>query len=150
MAVGGTFDHFHKGHQTLLLRSFELGDFVVIGVTSDSFAEKMGKTNIQRFHERKKQVSDFLKENSLIERARIVRIDDALGPLVNDKTIFGVVVTAETLHNAKEANMIRAKKKLPLLEIFVQDYALAEDGKPISSSRIRNKEIDVRGNLIRK
>ncbi len=41
--VGGTFDPLHDGHKRLLTRSFELAGpdgYVVIGLTSDSFASR--------------------------------------------------------------------------------------------------------------
>ena len=43
VATGGTFDHIHAGHRRLLEKSFEVGEEVVIGLTSDEFVAKMGK-----------------------------------------------------------------------------------------------------------
>ena len=40
IAVGGTFDKFHKGHEKLLSTAFEMGEEVLIGVTSDNFESK--------------------------------------------------------------------------------------------------------------
>lgn len=149
VAVGGTFDHFHKGHEYLLLKAFDLGEVVIVGVTSDDFAKKAGKKEIQDFNQRMGQVKAFLILQNLIERARLIELNDAFGPLLEDPDICGVVVTQETLANAERANLIRVKKNMAPLKIFVQEFLLAEDGKPISSSRIRNKEIDERGYLLR-
>ncbi|MEM4658037.1 MAG: pantetheine-phosphate adenylyltransferase [Candidatus Methanosuratincola sp.] len=148
MAVGGTFDHFHKGHESLLLKAFDLGEVVIVGVTSDAFAKKMGKKEIQDFNQRLGQVKAFLILQNLIERARLIELNDAFGPLLEDPDIRGIVVTQETLGNAEMANRIRAERNMSPLKIFVQDFSLAKDGKPISSSRIRNKEIDERGNVL--
>lgn len=150
VAVGGTFDHFHKGHESLLLKAFDLGEFVIVGVTSDTFAKKMGKKEIQAFNQRMGQVKAFLILHNLMERARLIELNDAFGPLLEDPNICGIVVTQETLGNAIMANRLRAEKNMSPLKIFVQDFSLAKDGKPISSSRIRNKEIDERGNVLRK
>jgi cytidyltransferase-related domain len=38
VATGGTFDIMHRGHYTLLLKSFEVGKQVIIGISSDDYA----------------------------------------------------------------------------------------------------------------
>ena len=43
VAVGGTFDLFHKGHLTLLRKAFEIGDHVLVGLCSESFLKKLKK-----------------------------------------------------------------------------------------------------------
>ncbi|MFY9868655.1 MAG: adenylyltransferase/cytidyltransferase family protein, partial [Candidatus Nitrosopolaris sp.] len=47
VATGGTFDEIHIGHLALLSKAFELGKRVVIGVSSDEFADRVkGKGKI--------------------------------------------------------------------------------------------------------
>ena len=38
VATGGTFDILHKGHYTLLLKAFDVGKQVIIGISSDDYA----------------------------------------------------------------------------------------------------------------
>ena len=44
----GTYDKLHFGHIRLLERAKELGDYLVVGVTSDDFDKARGKINVQQ------------------------------------------------------------------------------------------------------
>ena len=42
----GTFDLFHEGHLRLLERAKALGDYLIVGVTTEQFDIKRGKLNV--------------------------------------------------------------------------------------------------------
>lgn len=44
----GTYDHLHRGHIRLLKRAKALGDYLIVGVTSDDFDKQRGKINVQQ------------------------------------------------------------------------------------------------------
>lgn len=42
----GTFDLFHEGHYNLLKRAKELGDYLIVGITTEQYDETRGKLNV--------------------------------------------------------------------------------------------------------
>jgi pantetheine-phosphate adenylyltransferase len=81
-------------------------------------------------------------------RFSIVMLEDEFGPAAYDPSIEAIVVSKETEHKCKRLNDIRIAKGLRPLDVVSIDLVLAEDGKRISSTRIRAGEIDAQGNLV--
>ena len=151
VAVGGTFDEFHKGHRTLLRKAFEIGKHVLIGLCSDEFVKNMGKPHITAsYNERLKDLRIFLKRLDFLERAEIVTLNDAYGITVTDRCIQALVVSEETEKIAFRINQKRVEKGLPPLEIVTITMVPAENSDPISTTRIRKGEIDREGRLLKK
>lgn len=82
----GTYDLFHQGHYNLLKRAKELGDYLIVGVTSEHFDEARGKVNVV---------------DSVLERVENVRktgfadeiiIEDHVGQKIEDIQKYGVDV----------------------------------------------------------
>ena len=149
VTVAGTFDVMHKGHWLLLDEAFNVANRVVIGITTDRFAAAMKKPHeIDPYDVRLGDVKNYLQKKGILKRATFFPLDDPYGPSTNEGGIEGILVSEETEARAEEINQIRVKKgKKPLL-IFVMKMVLADDGKPISSTRVRRQEVDKYGHLI--
>jgi pantetheine-phosphate adenylyltransferase len=156
VALGGTFDRLHKGHKTLLLTAFTLGDHVTIGLTTDGYIERHKSHNtphtashIASFYDRKKVLETWMEEQHLTNRCSIIPLDDSYGPTVLEGTSFdAIIVSNETKPVAEKINAIRKEHALPELSIVVVPMVQAEDLDRISSTRIRNGTIDRDGKLI--
>jgi len=149
VVVGGTFDVLHRGHQKLIMKAFEIGKYVLIGLCSDSYIKKMKKPHeIASYTQRLEELKKLLKINGLLEKAKITTLDDAYGVTLSDKQIDAIVVSEETEPRAQKINEKRNNLGLSPLSIVKVKMVLSEDHYPISSTRIWFEEIDKDGNLL--
>ncbi|GAA3721981.1 glycerol-3-phosphate cytidylyltransferase [Salinicoccus jeotgali] len=68
----GTYDLLHKGHLNLLRRAKELGDYLIVGLSTDEFNKVKNK----------KAYYNYSQRNQLLEALRFV---DEVIPEVSDK-----------------------------------------------------------------
>lgn len=148
VVLGGTFNEIHYGHLSLLWTAFKNGEKVLIGLTSDEFAKNLKGHSIKQYSERLKDLKETLKKYNWLEFSEIVTINDAYGPSIIDPTLDAVIVSPFTAGVANEINRLRIEKLLKPLEIEICPLVLAEDGKPISSTRIISGEITFDGKII--
>lgn len=76
----GTYDLMHRGHIRLLERAKALGDYLIVGVTSDNFDRERGKINVsQTLLERVENVkSTGLADKIIVEEYEGQKIDDII------------------------------------------------------------------------
>lgn len=148
VACGGTFDHLHAGHKAFLRWIFSKADHVLIGLTSDVFAQTEKQSKLQSFEERKKELTAFLQAENFLEKAEIVEIVDVYGPLLNKEiTVDALAATSDTYKGAEAINTKRQEIGLPLLHIITMPLKTAITGQTISSSSIREGKMDQDGSL---
>lgn len=84
----GTYDLLHQGHINLLKRAKALGDYLIVGVTNDSFDRERGKLNVR---------------NNVLERVEAVKatgyadqiiIEDYVGQKIDDIQKYDVDIFA--------------------------------------------------------
>ena len=146
--MGGTFDILHSGHKALLQRALEVGDIVLVGLTTDSRASRnRNKAQVNPYHVRLANLQNLLKSMKSLEKFQIVPLDNDWGPSVIDEDFEAIIVSDETKSTAQKINKIRSADGKSELEIVIVPMIRAQDGDRISSSRIRNKEINSEGKL---
>lgn len=71
VTLGGTFDHFHRGHEAIIAKAYEVGETVWLGLTTDEFIKtslsKVDKYShlIESYSEREKILRRYLEKKRL-------------------------------------------------------------------------------------
>ncbi|MFH0942670.1 MAG: pantetheine-phosphate adenylyltransferase [Candidatus Beckwithbacteria bacterium] len=145
VAVAGTFDHLHLGHEQLLKTAISHAQNLYLGLTTDAFIQstKPFTASLQPYPARLKNLKTFFKPFKV--KVEFVPLSDPFGPAIKPCPFDTLVCTPETLANVKQINQIRQKNHLPKLTIINQPLILAADNQPISSTRIRQGIINRQG-----
>lgn len=136
----------------MLTRAVREAKSVTIGVTSDLFVKQFKISNfkfqIGKYAERKKRLERWLHARVPRKNWKIVAIDDPHEPAASVADLDAIIVTAENRARGEEINEIRRSRGLPPLALVEVPIVVAQDRKPISSTRVRNGEIDHTGRLV--
>jgi len=149
VALGGTFDPVHDGHRALFERAFELGD-VTVGLTSDDLAPETRREerSIRSYSERLADLEAELEtlSDSTDATFEVKPLREPTG-IATEATYDALVVSPETKATAAHINDLRRAADREPLQIEVVDHIEADDGEPISSTRVVRGEIDEHGSL---
>lgn len=146
---GGTFDLLHLGHKEFIKDALNSSEKVILGITSNLYTQSFKNSfEIEDFEVRKKAVEQFLDSIGARDRVEIVEIDSAYEPYLETSTDYqAIVVTKQTEKTALDINLKRKQNGISELDVINVFLKLAEDGDVISSTRIRNGEINRDGRL---
>jgi pantetheine-phosphate adenylyltransferase len=147
VAMGGTFDIIHRGHLALLSKAFSISSKVIIGLTSDEMAQRKGKKIINPYKKRLETLESVIRKNFPNISYQISKLNNDFGPAVLEKGVQALVVSEETRYQGEVLNKLRTENDLPRVAIVAVHMVMAKDGNRISTTRIRNSEIDTEGNL---
>lgn len=124
----GTFDLLHEGHIRLLRRAKALGDYLIVGVTSDVFDQSRGKINVvQSLSERMQAVKDLKIADEII-------VEEYEGQKIDDIKRYGVDIFAIGSDWTGKFDYLKQYCQVIYLERTIG----------ISSTQVRSKESKVR------
>jgi pantetheine-phosphate adenylyltransferase len=147
VCLGGTFSHLHKGHEALLAMAFDVGDEVFVGVASDEMAR--GKCHdVPGLAARAAAIDEMCARVSGGKRYEVAEISDEMGPAATGD-FDAIVVSEETLDGARRINEVREANGLKTLKILAIALVPANDGKPMSSTRVCAGDVDPDGTVRR-
>lgn len=148
VCVGGTFNRFHKGHETLLdtaIQSAGPNGFLFIGIAYGSLTNR--KPHLQSFEKRRERILTYIQQKKTMLPVIVIEpITTVEGPTIT-VDFDAIVVSEETKHTAECINEKRKQSKLTPMKIITIPLILAEDNEKISSTRIIDNIIDEQGHL---
>ena len=144
-ATGGTFDIIHLGHRALLGAALSY-DHTIIGLSTDGFAARRGKTVLHGYGTRRERLVRHIMESHPGAAYEVCPLDDDFGPAVLRGKVDVLVVSWETRHAGHMLNVMRAERGLGAVDVTVVPMICDKNGGRISTTRIREGMMDVEGN----
>lgn len=136
--MGGTFDHLHEGHKSLIKTALSLSEKIVIGLTTEKLLKnKKFSSKLEDYKTRKNNLKIFIKSIADLSRVEIIELYDPYGPPVNEPEYEGIIVSHETYKTAVKINEIREKNGFKPLIIIIIPIVKDKYNKKISSTAIR-------------
>ncbi len=149
VAMGGTFDVIHRGHEALLETALEVeSEGVFIGVTTDGFANAHRDRKVEPYDDRVARLEAYLEERGWRDRVEVGPIEDPYGRAL-EEDFDTLVATQETRRGVELINTKRAEEGLDPLAVVYAPLILAEDGERLSSTRVRGGEVNAEGQVLR-
>lgn len=141
--TAGSFDLFHYGHLNILLKAKKLGNYLIVGVSSDKLIKKYKKMKpIINYKERSLIIRELLCVDKVIKQENFFKIKQL------KKYNIDIIVLGSDWKNKKFLELEKIIRKLKITLIYIP-YT-----KHLSSSKIIEKIIrnsyDIIKNQIRR
>src|SRR3989344_5200797 len=149
VVCGGTFDHFHKGHESFLRFVLSSSNKIILGLTTEKYVlnKKLGNS-IESYSERINSIEEFFRKENALGRLEIEPIDNLFIPEKwEGLNIDAIAVSLDTRKGAQIINQDRKKRGLSQLKVIVAPVIFTDLNKDLSSLRIRAGEINREGKL---
>ena len=151
LGLGGSFDHYHMGHNMLLSTALILcKGQVSIGITSsEMIGNKANKILLQSFNFRETMVKLSCEKIGRMCKVSTHVINDAAGQAGTSKNLQALVLTSETIKGGKYVNEIRKKNNLPevkmifanIISVNLEDNKCDITEKDLISSKMSSTSI---------
>ncbi|MDZ7587185.1 MAG: pantetheine-phosphate adenylyltransferase, partial [Patescibacteria group bacterium] len=139
VAVAGTFDHLHLGHQKLLESAKARGHKVIVGLCQKSMlTRKAFPQSLESYTVRSQALAKFKPD-------RIFPLTDIYGPATTITAFDAIVCTSNTQANVKKINRQRRLNNLNYLSIIKVPLVKCSNGQILSSTLIRQGLINRQG-----
>lgn len=151
IALGGTFESLHVGHQYMLSECIYISKYthstILIGLTIGNILTINRKLyKVSSSDVRRKNICLFLNKNT---NKSFINITDEYGPTLNEQlNIELLIASPETINGARKIVQERKKRGYKLFPIYIVGYLKNEYGYPISSTLIKSNFMDFWGTII--
>lgn len=145
--LGGTFDHFHAGHEAFIKKACQVGNKLSVGITTEKMYKDKPLANIiENYTTRETNVREYILScGRKATDFSLIPIKDIYGSSLIDTSIEGIVVTPDTEKGAFYINEKRVELGMKPLKIISVPFVRDDMGGVISSVRIRYGDIDRMG-----
>ena len=130
----GTYDLLHQGHINLLRRAKELGDYLIVGVSTDDLVEYKGKRSVIPFEERKEIVGAIKYVDEVVTQESM----DKLGAW--KKYHFDVMFVGDDWKGTDKWNKIEAELAEVGAKVVYFPYTKGTSSTLINETLIRLRE----------
>lgn len=139
VAVAGTFDHLHLGHDQLLQTAKKDGRRFIVGLCRQSMLKnKTFRQSLESYAVRRQAIAEFNPD-------RIIPLTDIYGPAATNPSFETIVCSPLTRPNVDKINQKRRSNNLNYLSIIEIPLVNSSDGQPLSSTRIRQGLVNRQG-----